>query len=80
MAVRRPQAFLLVDETYRHAVYGDKKPAPSTALLGERMIVTGSLSKCRRAPGRAPAGATNRNRTPSAVHNPLRYRRDPHSQ
>jgi len=51
MAARCPQAFLLVDETYRLAVYGDRKPIPSAALLGPQVIVTGSLSKCHGAPG-----------------------------
>jgi aspartate/methionine/tyrosine aminotransferase len=51
MAARCPDAFLLIDETYRQAVYDDDKPAPSGALLGSQVIVTGSLSKCHGAPG-----------------------------
>jgi aspartate/methionine/tyrosine aminotransferase len=51
MATRCPEAFLLVDETYRSAVYDDDKAAPSAALLGSQVIVTGSLSKCHGAPG-----------------------------
>lgn len=51
MAARSPEAFLLVDETYRQAVYDDDKVAPSAALLGSQVIVTGSLSKCHGAPG-----------------------------
>ena len=51
MAARCPDAFLLIDETYRNAVYGDDPIAPSAALLGANIIVTGSLSKCHGAPG-----------------------------
>jgi aspartate/methionine/tyrosine aminotransferase len=51
MATRCPEAFLLVDETYRLAVYGDDRVHPSAALLGSQVIVTGSLSKCHGAPG-----------------------------
>ena len=51
MTARCPQAFLLVDETYRQAVYNDDETAPSAATLGPRVIVTGSLSKCHGAPG-----------------------------
>jgi len=62
MAVRCPDAFLLVDETYRHAVYGDATPAASAALLDARVIVTGSLSKCHGAPGLRVGWAITRNR------------------
>jgi aspartate/methionine/tyrosine aminotransferase len=51
MAARCPGAFLLIDETYRNAVYGENAIAPSAALLGANIIVTGSLSKCHGAPG-----------------------------
>lgn len=51
MAARCPDAFLLIDETYRNAVYGDAATAASAALLGANIIVTGSLSKCHGAPG-----------------------------
>lgn len=51
MAARCPEAFLLVDETYRQAVHGGDKAAPSAALLGSQVVVTGSLSKCHGAPG-----------------------------
>jgi aspartate/methionine/tyrosine aminotransferase len=46
-----PDAFLLVDETYRCAVYGDDPIAPSAATMDPRIVVTGSLSKCHGAPG-----------------------------
>ena len=51
MAARCPDAFLLIDETYRQAAYDDDEIAPSAALLGPQVIVTGSLSKCHGAPG-----------------------------
>jgi aspartate/methionine/tyrosine aminotransferase len=62
MAARCPDAFLLVDETYRLAVYGDGEPAPSAARLGAQVIVTGSLSKCHGAPGLRIGWAITRNR------------------
>jgi aspartate/methionine/tyrosine aminotransferase len=62
MAVRCPDAFLLVDETYRQAVYGDGEPAPSVAQLGAQVVVTGSLSKCHGAPGLRIGWAISRNR------------------
>jgi aspartate/methionine/tyrosine aminotransferase len=51
MAARCPEAFLLVDETYRQAVYNDDEVAQSAATLSPRVIITGSLSKCHGAPG-----------------------------
>lgn len=51
MMARCPEAFLLVDETYRLAVYNDDVAAVSMATLSPRVIVTGSLSKCHGAPG-----------------------------
>ena len=51
MAARCPDAFLLVDETYRQAAYNDDAVAPSAATLSPRVIVTGSLSKCHGGPG-----------------------------
>jgi DNA-binding transcriptional MocR family regulator len=51
MAARCPDAFLLVDETYRQAAYNDDEVAQSAATLSPRVIITGSLSKCHGAPG-----------------------------
>lgn len=51
MAARCPEAFLLVDETYRQAAYNDDEVAQSAATLCPRVISTGSLSKCHGAPG-----------------------------
>lgn len=46
-----PDAFLLVDDTYRFATYGDDPVAPSAVSLGTRVITIASLSKCHGAPG-----------------------------
>jgi aspartate/methionine/tyrosine aminotransferase len=46
-----PEAWLLVDETYREATYGDAPVARSAAHLGPRVVSVASLSKCHGAPG-----------------------------
>jgi aspartate/methionine/tyrosine aminotransferase len=46
-----PEAYLLVDETYREAAYGDDAVAPSALALGPRVVSVASLSKCHGAPG-----------------------------
>jgi aspartate/methionine/tyrosine aminotransferase len=46
-----PDAHLLVDETYREAVYGQDRVAPSAVALGPKVIATTSLSKAHGAPG-----------------------------
>lgn len=51
VARHAPQAWLLVDETYREAAYGDAGAADSALALGGRIVATGSLSKCHGAPG-----------------------------
>jgi aspartate/methionine/tyrosine aminotransferase len=51
MQEKCPQAYLLLDETYRDASYGDDPVAPSAIDLGPRIICSGSLSKCHGAPG-----------------------------
>ena len=51
MEARCPEAYLLLDETYREAVYGDDRPAPSGVGLGPRVVSCASLSKCHGAPG-----------------------------
>lgn len=48
---RCPQAYLLVDETYREAAYGNDPVAKSAAALGPKVIAVTSLSKCHGAPG-----------------------------
>ena len=46
-----PDAFLLLDETYREAVYGNNATVPSPVYLSPRIISCASLSKCHGAPG-----------------------------
>jgi aspartate/methionine/tyrosine aminotransferase len=47
-----PDAYLLVDETYRAAAFGDDAAVgPSAIELSTRVISTASLSKCHGAPG-----------------------------
>jgi aspartate/methionine/tyrosine aminotransferase len=46
-----PQAYLLVDETYREAAYGSAPTAASAVTLGPRVVSVASLSKCHGAPG-----------------------------
>jgi aspartate/methionine/tyrosine aminotransferase len=46
-----PDAYLLVDETYRAAVYGNDAVADSAVGLSRKIISTGSLSKSHGAPG-----------------------------
>jgi aspartate/methionine/tyrosine aminotransferase len=51
MREKCPDAYLLVDETYREAVYGDEPVRPSAVSLGTKVICVASLSKCHGAPG-----------------------------
>jgi len=46
-----PDAYLLVDETYREAAYGDDGVMPGAADLDDRIVSCTSLSKCHGAPG-----------------------------
>ena len=46
-----PDAFLVVDESYREAVYGEDQVPPSAANLSAQVITTASVSKCHGAPG-----------------------------
>jgi len=48
---RSPEAYLLVDETFREAAYGDDPVAKSAAALSPKVISVASLSKCHGAPG-----------------------------
>src|SRR5262249_28087071 len=57
-----PDAYLLVDETYREATYGEDATAPSAAGLGERIVSCASLSKCHGAPGLRLGWAITRDR------------------
>jgi hypothetical protein len=51
MQAQCPQAWLLVDETYREAVYGANPVAPSFVGLSPRIVSVASLSKCHGTPG-----------------------------
>jgi aspartate/methionine/tyrosine aminotransferase len=51
MHERCPEAYLLIDETYREAAYGDDPVAASAVALGPNVISVASLSKCHGAPG-----------------------------
>ncbi|CCD89497.1 putative aminotransferase [Bradyrhizobium sp. ORS 285] len=46
-----PGAFLLVDETYREAVYGEAEVRPSLVGRDRRLVSCASFSKCHGAPG-----------------------------
>lgn len=51
MEERCPDAYLLVDETYREAAYGDDPIIRSAVSLSPKVISVASLSKCHGAPG-----------------------------
>jgi aspartate/methionine/tyrosine aminotransferase len=51
MQAHAPQAWLVLDETYREATYGSDTAAPSAATLGPRVVTVASLSKCHGAAG-----------------------------
>ena len=51
MRDRCPNAYLLIDETYREAAFADDPVAPSALSLGGRIVTVASLSKCHGAPG-----------------------------
>lgn len=46
-----PDAYLMVDETYRTAAYGDDPIAETAVHLGPKVVVVASLSKCHGAAG-----------------------------
>jgi aspartate/methionine/tyrosine aminotransferase len=51
MAETCPQAYLLVDETYREAAYGDDAAAVPAIHVHPRVVTVASLSKCHGVPG-----------------------------
>lgn len=51
MRRRSPEAYLLLDETFREAAYGAHAAQPSGATLSERVLTVSSLSKAHGAPG-----------------------------
>jgi aspartate/methionine/tyrosine aminotransferase len=56
-----PGAYLLVDETYREAGYGDDPIADTAVMLSPKVISVASLSKCHGAPGLRLGWAITRN-------------------
>jgi aspartate/methionine/tyrosine aminotransferase len=62
MAARCPHAYLLLDETYREAVFGANPVADSLASTNPRVISVASLSKCHGAPGLRLGWAITRDR------------------
>lgn len=57
-----PDAYLLVDETYREATYGGDPANRGTVSLSPKVISVASLSKCHGAPGLRIGWAITRNR------------------
>jgi aspartate/methionine/tyrosine aminotransferase len=57
-----PEAFLLVDETYREAAYRDDPVAATAVSLSPKVISVASLSKCHGAPGLRLGWAITRDR------------------
>ena len=51
MREKSPQAYLLLDETYREAPFGGAPVAASAVGLSDKVISVASLSKCHGAPG-----------------------------
>jgi aspartate/methionine/tyrosine aminotransferase len=62
MRERAPNAYLVVDDVYREATFGDDPVAASALTLGERVVTTASLSKCHGAPGLRLGWAITRDR------------------
>ncbi len=51
MKLKSPNAYLLIDETYREATYGDDVIRKSYANLSSKILAVASLSKCHGTPG-----------------------------
>jgi aspartate/methionine/tyrosine aminotransferase len=51
MAEICPDAYLLIDETYRGAAYANNPVAETALALGRKVVSVASLSKCHGAPG-----------------------------
>jgi aspartate/methionine/tyrosine aminotransferase len=62
MAERCPDAYLLLDETYREAAYGDDAAASSAIGVSPKVVSCASLSKCHGAPGLRLGWAITRDR------------------
>ncbi|MFK7856276.1 MAG: aminotransferase class I/II-fold pyridoxal phosphate-dependent enzyme [Granulosicoccus sp.] len=57
-----PEAYLLIDETYRQACYDAVPCTPSASELGDRVVCVTSLSKCHGAPGLRTGWISTRDR------------------
>jgi len=57
-----PDAYLLIDETYRIATYGNEPPVASLVHIDPRIVSCSSLSKCHGAPGLRIGWAISRDR------------------
>jgi aspartate/methionine/tyrosine aminotransferase len=62
MAERCPEAYLLLDETYREATYGNDAAASSAIGVSPKVVSCASLSKCHGAPGLRLGWAITRDR------------------
>jgi aspartate/methionine/tyrosine aminotransferase len=58
-----PEAYLLLDETYRDAAYDEDRMFPSFVGLGQKVISCGSISHCLGAPGLRVGWVIARDRT-----------------
>jgi aspartate/methionine/tyrosine aminotransferase len=63
MQAHAPQAWLVLDETYREAAYGHEPAAPSAVHLGDKVVAVASLSKCHGAAGLRIGWAITRDAT-----------------
>jgi aspartate/methionine/tyrosine aminotransferase len=61
MAEICPDAYLLIDETYREAAYAGNPVAETALTLGSKVVSVASLSKCHGAPGLRIGWAITRN-------------------
>jgi len=57
-----PEAYLLIDETYRQACYDSVPCTPSASELDDRVVCVTSLSKCHGAPGLRTGWISTRDR------------------
>jgi aspartate/methionine/tyrosine aminotransferase len=53
-----PEAYLMVDETYRTAAYGDDPVVETAVHLGPKVVSVASLSKCHGAAGCGSGGSS----------------------